>query len=269
MKRQRPTTGARRRGPARQPVDPAVRAERRAWLLLWVRRSALTGAVAAGIGGAVWGSAWLLAPETFPLESVHFDSRLEHVREGDLRQALEGRLDDGFWALDVDGIRQALEALPWVDRAAVRRVWPGQLRVEIREQEAVAVWNDEALLSAGGEVFAAPEDTWPGGLPSLSGPEGREADVAARYLDLQRAVDDIGFEVEHLDMDDRESWTAELDSGARIRLGREDVAERLQRFVAAYPGLVREREEEMARADLRYPNGFSVRWRDNGNNAPN
>ncbi|MFV8835927.1 cell division protein FtsQ/DivIB [Aquisalimonas sp.] len=269
MKRQRTTTGARRRGPARQPVDPAVRAERRARMLLWCRRGGLAGVAVAGIGGAVWGTAWLLAPETFPLESVHFDSRLEHVREGDLRDALDGRLNDGFWALDVAGIRRALEALPWVDRAAVRRVWPGQLRVEIREQEAVAVWNDEALLGAGGDVFSAPEETWPGGLPVLSGPDGRESDVAARYLELQRAVGGIGFNVERLGMDDRESWTAELDSGARIRLGREDVADRLERFVAAYPGLVREREEEMARADLRYPNGFSVRWRDNGNNAPN
>lgn len=269
MTRQRPTTGARRRGPTRRPMDPAVRAERRARALLWVRRSAMTGVAAAGIGGAVWGTAWLLAPETFPLESVYFDTRLEHVREGDLREALDGRLNDGFWGLDVDGVRQALEALPWVDRAAVRRVWPGQLRVEIREHEAVAEWNDEALLSAGGDVFAAPEETWPSGLPSLSGPEGREAEVAARYLELQRAVAGIGFNVERLGMDDRESWTAELDSGARIRLGRDDVADRLERFVAAYPGLVREREEEMARADLRYPNGFSVRWRDNGNNAPN
>ncbi|SEO74620.1 cell division protein FtsQ/DivIB [Aquisalimonas asiatica] len=269
MKRQRATASARRRGPVRRPVDPAVRAERRARVLLWLRRSGLAGVAAAGVGGAVWGTAWLLAPETFPLESVHFDSRLEHVREGDLRDALDGRLNDGFWALDVDGIRRALEALPWVDRAAVRRVWPGQLRVEIREQEAVAVWNDEALLGASGDVFAAPEDTWPEGLPALSGPDGRESDVAERYRELQRAVAGIGFGVERLGMDDRESWTAELDSGARIRLGREDVADRLERFVAAYPGLVREREEEMARADLRYPNGFSVRWRDDGNNAPN
>ncbi|MDN3517418.1 cell division protein FtsQ/DivIB [Aquisalimonas lutea] len=266
MKREREQRGARRR---RQGTDPAERSARRARVGRWLLRFAGGAGAAATLAGAVWGVAWVLAPDTFPLESVHFDSRLEHVREGDLRDALEGHLDDGFWGLDVTAIRGALEGLPWVETAAVRRVWPGQLRVKIREQEAVAVWNDEALLGAGGDVFAAQRATWPSGLPELGGPQGRHDEVRDRYRQLQRALEPIGFGVTGLRMDARESWTAELDTGARLRLGQDNLQQRMERFVTAYPQVAREREAGLARADLRYPNGFSVRWRDQQDDAPN
>lgn len=268
MKARRSKRGAQPRKPASGlAVEPALRVQRRARRLHWLRRGALAGVVTAGLVAAAWGTAWLLAPGTFPLQSVHFDSRLQHVREGDLRDALRGHLADGFLGLDVDAIHRALEALPWVETAAVRRVWPGQLRVEIREQVAAAVWNGEALLNTSGEAFDAPEDTWPSDLPDLSGPAGREADVAQRHQEVARALGRIGLAVDGLAMDARESWTIELESGARIRLGRESVDRRLARFLAAYPGLVRERGTDLAHADLRYPNGFSVRWREDGNHA--
>ncbi|WP_290649427.1 cell division protein FtsQ/DivIB [Aquisalimonas sp.] len=260
--------GAQWRKPAREAAgDAAQRVESRARRLGWLRRGALAAAVMAGLAGAAWGTAWLLAPGTFPLQSVYFDSRLQHVREDDLRDALRGHLDDGFLGLDVDAIHAALEALPWVRSAAVRRVWPGQLRVEIREQVAAAVWNGEALLNTSGEAFDAPEDTWPSDLPELSGPAGREVDVVQRHQEVERTLGRIGLAVDGLAMDARESWTIELETGARIRLGRESVDRRLARFLAAYPGLVRERGTDLAHADLRYPNGFSVRWREDGNHA--
>ncbi len=267
MNRRASQRGARARQPHR--VDPAVRAARWAAAGRWLRHGAVASVGVGVVAGTVWGVAWLMAPDNFPLEAVHFDSRLEHVRESDLREALDDHLDDGFWGLDIGAIRGALEELPWVETAAVRRVWPGQLRVQIREHEAVAVWNGEALLSTAGDVFAADPDTWPSDLPDLAGPDEHAADVAERFVELGHAMDRIGFQVAGLAVDARESWTAELDTGARIRLGREDIQMRLQRFVTAYPGLVREQERELARADLRYPNGFSVRWRDDENNAPN
>ena len=267
MNRRSSQRGARTRRP--RAVDPGVRAARWAAVRRWAARSALATVVAAVLAGGVWGTAWLMAPDTFPLESVYFDSRLEHVRETDLREALDGRLDDGFWALDLDAIRASLEELPWVETAAVRRIWPGHLRVQIREHEAAAVWNDSALLSTAGEVFEAAPDSRPPDLPELAGPDERAEEVAERFRELALAMERIGFAVTGLSMDARESWTAELDTGARIRLGREDINARLQRFVSDYPGLVREQDRELARADLRYPNGFSVRWRDDDNNAPN
>ena len=159
--------GARR--PRSRQRDPEVRRERLARVRRGLLVTAVVLGVAGGAGGTVWGVAWLLSPAAFPLESVHFDNRLERVQQADLRRALDGHLDAGFWGLDLSAIRGALEALPWVEAAAVRRVWPGELRVGIREQRAVAVWNGDALIGASGEVFAPDPETWPGELPQLAG----------------------------------------------------------------------------------------------------
>ena len=60
----------------------------------------------------------------------------------------------------------------------------------------------------------------------------------------------------------RHAWSAQLDDGTRLVIGREQgvaLAERVSRWVAAYP-MVRERLNRRAEVvDLRYPNGFALR----------
>ncbi|MCC5859180.1 MAG: cell division protein FtsQ/DivIB [Ectothiorhodospiraceae bacterium] len=260
MRRNRVRRGAQPRRPQRQPVDPAVRARRRAVL---ARTGSVAGVgllVVMALGGAAYGIHYLRAPETFPLQSVHFDTRLEHVRERELREALAPHLGVGFWGLDVERIRGSLQDLPWVDRASVRRVWPGMLRISIQEQDAVATWNGESLMNPRGELFTAAPETWPGGLPELAGPPGREREVSDRYRSLDRAFGGMGKAVLAVTMDARESWKVTLDGGVRVQLGRHEIEERVQRFVRAWPALTTEQEAQLAAADLRYPNGFAVRW---------
>ncbi|MEX0872818.1 MAG: cell division protein FtsQ/DivIB [Aquisalimonadaceae bacterium] len=242
------------------PVAPTVRAARREGLQRIVRTSGVVLLLVAAVGGAGYGVYHLTSPQTFPLQAVRFDSELTRVREQDLRGALDSHLHGGFWRLDVDRIRQVLEDLAWVDTATVRRVWPGVLRITIREQEAVAVWNDESLLNARGDLFTPPRVTWPQGLPMLSGQPRRSGTVSRRLRELRPAFAELGYEVEALALDARESWTVTLEGGATIALGREGVDARIRRFTSAYESLPRQAGGVLASADLRYPNGFAIRW---------
>jgi cell division septal protein FtsQ len=49
-------------------------------------------------------------------------------------------------------------------------------------------------------------------------------------------------------------------NGIEINLGREDFTERLQRFVDIYPRILASQSDKIAVVDLRYTNGFAVRW---------
>lgn len=260
MRRPTPGRGAQPLRRQKAAPDPARRARRLAALARTGRMAGIGVLLVTVVGGAVYGVRFLVSPETFPLQAVHFDSRLEKVREAELREALDGHLHTGFWGLDVDGIRHAVAALPWVRDASVRRVWPGTLRITIREQEAVAVWNGEALMNPHGELFAPNPDTWPGSLPRLHGPEGRAYRVSERFRDFDRAFGGTGKAVVAVAMDARESWQVTLDGGAEVKLGRHEVDARVQRFVRAWPSIERRRSAELASADLRYPNGFALRW---------
>jgi len=222
------------------------------------------GAAGAALVLAALAGGWavlesLRAPALFPVRTVRFAGDLARVGEPALRQAVAPWLDSGVLGVDLPRLRAAVEALPWVARASVRRVWPAAVVIHIDEQRPVAAWGDTELLSAGGERFRPAER--PAGLPRLVGPDGSHAQVLERYRSLQRALVEAELELAALSLDARRAWQARLAGGVVLELGRQDIDARVARFAAAWPRLVAGRGGQTpVSADLRYPNGLAVRW---------
>ncbi|MEX0374030.1 cell division protein FtsQ/DivIB [Spiribacter pallidus] len=225
----------------------------------WILLLLALGLGASGL--ASWlGEHWQM-PRVLPLDTVRFDGELARVRESRLREALRGRLDGGFLGVEVAAVRRGVESLPWVATASVRRIWPDALQVTVREQKPVARWGGVALMNTAGQVFqprTLPEQP----LPALAGPPGSASRVLARFREFEALLSPLGLQPSGLTLDERRAWTLELAGGGLIRLGREAVTERLKRFVAAWPALSDAQQKRLARADLRYPNGFALRWQD-------
>lgn len=197
----------------------------------------------------------------FPLRTVYLDGDLAHVDEAELHRAVSSRIDGGLLAIDLGAVRRAVEALPWVAGAAVRRVWPDGLQVTVAEQRPVARWGEAALVTAAGKVFRPKR--LPQGLPRLSGPPGSEAEVLTMFRAFGAMLRPAGLRLAALALDQRRSWSAGLAGGMRLVLGRQDTTDRLQRFLRAWPWIREGRPEGRPMAvDLRYPNGFAVRWDD-------
>jgi len=163
--------------------------------------------------------------------------------------------------VDLAGLQGSLEQLPWVDTVSVARVWPRGLQVRVVEQVAAARWGSNGLLNARGELFLSESRFIPPELPRLSGPKGSEGMVAQRYLAIQGRLVEGGVRIAALRLDARGAWEIDLDNGVRVRLGRRQVDERFERFVAAALRLVVQRSAEMSYVDMRYTNGFAVGWR--------
>ena len=77
---------------------------------------------------------------------------------------------------------------------------------------------------------------------------------------MSHALAPTGLRVAGVTLDDRRAWRLQTDSGFALELGRADTRRRLQRFVQAWPSVFIDRVDELQRVDLRYSNGFSVRW---------
>ncbi len=60
-------------------------------------------------------------------------------------------------------------------------------------------------------------------------------------------------------MSQRRAWRVHLDDGMVLELGREQVASRLARFLAAYPRTLAPLNRRIDYVDLRYANGFAAR----------
>lgn len=224
----------------------------------WLALAAALVAVA-----ALWSMyAWLSNPQRFPLETVQLRGELQHTSEQELRQALSPWVGRGMWGMDVQGIRKSVETLPWVWRASVRRIWPGTLVVHVQEHQPMAYWNGGGLVTEGGLVFQPESASLPKGLPSLQGPDGFAARMVRRYAALKPVLAGSGFELTGLRLDERLSWFAEVDGSVEIAIGRDHFDMRIERFLTAWAGIREQAPGPMASADLRYPNGFAIAWRD-------
>ena len=225
-------------------------------LLAWILALALVALpVVAVVNGWAGGA-------QFPLRTLRVQGELQRVDEAQLRATVLPFAKRGFFAVQPDHIQVAVSALPWVERAEVRKHWPDVLEVRISEHRPFARWGSERLLSEQGRLFPAKGIQVPPGLPQLDGPESRVADVVALYNQARERLANAGG-VRGVALDKRGSWSLTLVDGSEVVLGRSDPDARLARFAPLLPRLAAQHPgQRLARADLRYTNGFSLTWAD-------
>jgi cell division protein FtsQ len=201
------------------------------------------------------------AAQRWPVTRLTVQAEFRHVSAEQVREAVLPRLGKGFFALDLDGVQKAVAALPWVESAEARKRWPDTLVLRIYERQPFARWNDRQLISRQGQVFDAPDVAANSTLPDLRGPDSRLAEVVSFYAETKRAFVGAHLQISGVELTERGSWSVTTADGAQIVIGDRDQADRrLQRFLSVYPQLMAGHVSEFAYADLRYTNGFAVRW---------
>jgi cell division protein FtsQ len=209
-------------------------------------------------------ASWLMAtlnnPETLPIKMVRAQGTFSHVTESMLQEAV-GQVSGGYFNVDVARVQQAVETLPWVAQASVRRVWPDTLAISVSEQQALAYWKSEGLVNSHGEIFTPEAETFPKNLPYFEGPTGMNMMVTQYYEDAQQRLAPLGLSVTKVVFDNRRSLVLQLNHELELVLGKEQKTARLERFVRVYPKVLSEKINKIARVDLRYPHGMTVAWK--------
>lgn len=206
----------------------------------------------------VAGSLWMMKPATLPIKHVHIEGKFLRLDTNRMQELVSDKVRGGFFNINVVAIRNTLMALPWVKEVSVHRIWPDGLRVVVNEQTAVARWNETGLLNDQGHYFAPDKDSFPNGLPMLDGPEDSQKLLLDRFNLLKQFH---GLSVVHLRLNERRAWQFELDSGLSVVLGRKDFESRIDRFVYMVIKNMGEKLSQAKEIDMRYTNGFAVRWK--------
>ncbi|CAG0984818.1 Cell division protein FtsQ [Burkholderiales bacterium] len=200
--------------------------------------------------------AWAARQPVFAIKRVMVTGQIIEVNPLHLEAVIREALRGTFFTIDLAEAQRAFSQVPWVRQAAVRREWPNRLVVDIDEHRALARWNDSALVNTAGGVFRADYDDE---LPQLKGPEGSAAEVAARFGQFRDLLAPLALVPQELTLSPRRAWAMKLDNGMVMELGREQVAERLARWVAFYPRSLGRLTRPAEYVDLRYRNGFAAR----------
>ena len=207
--------------------------------------------------------AWYLNP---PLATVRLESDVQRVTESEVKQLLAAYMSKGFFTMDVKQVRDSLETHPWIAKAAVQRLWPGTLVLNINEEVGIARWGEDQLLNQYGEIFSPPEINLQS-LPSLEGPEGSPKRVMEQYQAINQVLFPIGLGIKRLTLSERGSWELILDNGIRVMAGKGQVREKLKRMIAIYDKRIRNDIAVIESIDLRYNNGIAVKKKDEENSS--
>ncbi len=201
---------------------------------------------------------------------------LNYVSAATVRATIASKIKGNFFSVDLDDTRELIETVPWVRHARVRRVWPGELFVQIEEQQPLALWNEDQMINTWGEAFAANQGELDdeADLPQLHGPDSSERLVVQRYAEIARWFAPLSLRVREVTLSPRYAWDVKLSDGTHLSLGRDPAADmadphgrsgalpfaaRIERFVHAWPVLTERLDgRAISYADLRYPNGFAI-----------
>jgi len=222
-------------------------------LLRNIANALITFNVMAMLYGAVYYAVHL--PGLFPLQSVRLSAAPQRVDAAEVLQVMRNEVQGNFFTVDIERLRQSLEKLPWVRNVSIRREFPRSSEVQLEEYQALARWNNSALVDRQGEVFVAESEQV---MPDFVGQDGTAVEVTQRYEQFSQQLAALDLQVARLVLSPRHAWQLLLSNGMLLELGREDMQQRLARFVAAYPYSLAPIQSRVKYVDLRYRNGFAV-----------
>ena len=164
--------------------------------------------------------------------------------------------------LDAAQTRNRLMSNPWIAQAAVLKLYPNRLRIEIKERKAFALWQKAgrvSLIAADGTVL---ETFVPQRFASLPLVVGDGAEHAAQtILDLLKRYPAIAKSVEASVLVAERRWNLHLKNGVEVLLPEREPAQALTMLV----DLDREKKllaRDIVTVDLRLPDRVTVRQSD-------
>lgn len=226
-------------------------------------RNIANALIAFSVLAVLYGAAYYTVhlPGLFPLHSVRLDAPPQRVVPEDVLQKVRNEVNGNFFTVDIEHLRQSLEQLPWVRSVSIRREFPDRLAVRLEEHSALAHWNGTLLVNTYGEVFDAQSAET---LPSFVGQDGDSHEIAQRYGEFGGQLQPLKLRVVQIALSPRHAWQLHLSNGMVLELGREEMAQRLARFIQVYPYSLAALEGSVKYVDLRYRNGFALGGAFNG-----
>lgn len=223
--------------------------------------------------------------DLMPIKVVEIEGELKHITREQIMEKVfavsnqplvpdpnGGSRTEGenmsFFGTDLIELEEELESLPWLQTAELRRVWPDRLHLKLKEQTAIARWNDDSLINEFGNIFTpelADETAMHSlvssplsSLPLITGPDSELKNLLTTFSDVQKLLEANKLQLKILNLNHRYAWSLELSNGIKIQIGRKNLMQRVERFIALYPLLQSESDLPIAKIDLRYDTGLAV-----------
>jgi cell division protein FtsQ len=231
-----------------------------AWNFSWLNRRFAAGVMVVVLGaGIYWASEPVAKIFERPIKSVVVEGEFQLISKQRATELIGNEIDGDFLQLDLMELKEALLSDPWVEKVTLNRRWPDTLVVKIIEQKPIARWGD-GFLNQRGEIIRVEEAGPLSGLPWLQGSEADAIEILQQYQDLSQILRSRGLDVLELKCDSKKSWRLTVKNHVEIAIGRDQVMEKIRRFVTVYDAHLSSVWSDVKAIDVRYTNGVAVRW---------
>lgn len=196
----------------------------------------------------------------FEIERVIVDGDLNYTTESELLDNYNSLIGQSLTLISLSDVMSLAITPEWIRSASVRKVWPNGIQIRVVEHVPLAFWRERQLIASDGRIISplvVPNIP----LPLLFGPDGTQKSVLEQFELVSQVLSSTDLRPMRLELEARGAWSVTLSSGLLVRLGREDVLARLQRFIAVYKSDLSGRIDQIVGVDARYPHGVSVEWK--------
>lgn len=232
-------------------------------IIHWASRVLIVCSVATVVAGSIYMvKGFVEKTSSRPVNSVSIEGDFIFLTKEQLAKMVAPMIDDGFLRLPLEGLKAKLEANPWIESAALSRRWPDKLNITIIEQQPIARWGSKGFLNYKGEVVVVEQTPFLESLPVLEGNPGQEQAMMRDYQQLAQFLRPYGLKIEELSCDPLMSWQIVLGNGISLTIGRDQMMEKIQRFLVVYSETLKNQDEQISSVDLRYGNGVAVKWKE-------
>ena len=209
----------------------------------------------------IWGANYLFVKFNIPVNNVSVTGKFKYIEKKEVEKIILPIVSDGaILSLDLVQITTILEAHPWIEKASVRRKWPGSIEINVTEEVPSARWGKTSFLNNQGEILEINNNDL-SNLPLLQGVENSERQLMNTYREIVLLLQPVNLKITELKYDERGEWQMSLSNGLEILVGRDQIIEKIRRFLIIWTAVLNNRSSDIDGIDIRYDNGIAVRWK--------
>ena len=228
--------------------------------LQWLFRSLSLLSLIVVAMGLLWGADQVYSELDVPIGVIAVKGEFGHVERAEVQQLVEPLVEGGIISLDLTQIRSELELHPWIAEAVVSRQWPAGLLITVTEERPIARWGEAGFLNSGGEMLSIGSNRDLAHLPLLQGEQHTERSLMKAYREMTQLLQTSNLKISELRRDARGAWWVNLANGLELVIGRDQVMDKIRRFLEVWGADLKGKVEQVNHVDLRYDNGIAVQW---------
>lgn len=228
--------------------------------ILWALFLSLFVFVLSYGGASAW--SYVQRNDAFPITNIAVHGDLSHVSVADIQATVRSHLNGGFFSLSLQALVTALEANPWIAEVSFRKTFPNALSVHVVEKKPIARFGATGVVTQEGNVFYPSQASLPINLPMLFVSQKKIASSLSFFEAVQDVLAQSSLKLARLSNVKGLGWRVQLVNGVKVMLGNEEPIIRFERFVHLYQKIHVPKRQKIASVDLRYQNGFAVRFAD-------